>query len=53
MYYYRYLRFILLTKIVFCCDCSSYENIDIGIDIEKKGKISNIVSKEKAGIAHP
>jgi hypothetical protein len=38
-------------KIVFCCcGCSSWENIDIGID----GKYRvNIVSNEKAGIAHP
>ena len=34
--------------------CSNWENIDIGIDIEKKGKYrGNIVSNEKAGIAHP
>jgi hypothetical protein len=29
-------------KIVFCCcGCSSWENIDIGIDIEKKWQISS------------
>jgi hypothetical protein len=42
-------------KMVFCCcGCSSWENIDIGIDIEKKWQISsNIVSNEKDGIAQP
>jgi uncharacterized metal-binding protein len=42
-------------KIIFCCcGCSSWENINIGINIEKKGKYRvNIVSNEKGGIAHP
>ena len=57
IYYSMFILLALLmikNSLFLVITCSSWENIDIGIDIEKNGKYrGNIVSHNKAGIAHP